>query len=85
MSEIIGSLADYFTIDLPSSDDTRNAYFYAFGLVLVSFITVFVHTFNYHASYMLGMLTRITMTSVIYQKVKLFWSYIYIFFFLMLF
>ena len=74
MSEIIGSLADYFTIDLPSSDDTRDAYFYAFGLVLVSFITVFVHTFNYHASYMLGMLTRITMTSAIYQKVKLFWS-----------
>ena len=40
MSEIIGSLADYFTIDLPSSDDTRDAYFYAYGLFLVSFITV---------------------------------------------
>ena len=75
MSEIIGSLADYFTIDLPSSDDTRDAYFYAFGLLLVSFITVLFHIFNNHASScMLGMLTRITMNSVIYQKVKLFWS-----------
>ena len=68
MSEIIGSLADYFTLGSPSSDHTRNTYFYALGLVLVSFITVLVGAFNYHASYMLGMFTRITMTSAVYKK-----------------
>ena len=73
MSEIIGSLAEYFTIGSSSSDDTRNAYFYALGLVLVSFITVCAGALNYHASYILGMFTRITMTSAVYQKVKLVW------------
>ena len=75
MSEIIGSLADYFKSDSSSTNvDTRDAYLYALGLVLVSFITVLVGALNYHAAYILGMLTRITMTSAIYQKVRLFWS-----------
>ena len=74
MSEIIGSLADYFKSDSSSTNDTHDAYLYALGLVLVSFITVLVGALNYHAAYILGMLTRITMTSAIYQKVRLFWS-----------
>ena len=70
MSEMIGSLVDYFTLSSPSTDDRRDAYLYAMGLALLSLATVFFHVYNFHASYILGMLTRITMTSALYQKVS---------------
>uniref|UniRef100_A0A1X7UA79 Uncharacterized protein n=1 Tax=Amphimedon queenslandica TaxID=400682 RepID=A0A1X7UA79_AMPQE len=69
MSEMIGLLADYFTLSSPSIDDTRDAYLYAMGLALLSLAIVFFHAYNFHASYLLGMLTRITMTSALYQKI----------------
>lgn len=70
MSEMIGLLAEYFTLSSPSTDDTRDAYLYAMGLALLSLAIVFFHAYNFHASYVLGMLTRITMTSALYQKVS---------------
>ena len=66
----LGLLSDYFINESPTADDIRNAYFNALGLSLLSFLLVFTHTMAFYQAYKLGMLTRILMTSAIYQKVK---------------
>lgn len=68
-SQLLGLLSDYFVIDSPSESDTNNAYFYAMGLSLMSFLLALIHVMGYFQGYKLGMLTRILMCSVIYQKV----------------
>ena len=76
MSELLGSLTDYFVIESPSSVQTRNAYLYAIGLSLASLYSVYGFAFHSHDGLILGMLTRIMMLSAIYKKVYLLYPFI---------
>ena len=78
MSELLGSLTDYFVIESPSSVQTRNAYLYAMGLSLASLYSVYGFAFHSHDGLILGMMTRIMMLSAIYKKVYLLYSYPFI-------
>ena len=75
MAELLGSLADYFVIENPSSVQTRNAYLYAMGLGLVSLYYAYGLAFHFHDGLILGMMSRIMMLSAIYKKVYLLYSY----------
>ena len=77
MSELLGSLTDYFVIENPSSVQTRNAYLYAIGLGLVSLYYACGYAFHYHDGLVLGMMTRIMMLSAIYKKVYLYCIHIH--------
>ena len=69
-SEVLGQLTDYFVIESPSSNDTRNAYLYAMGLVLLSLTLMCIDALSFQQGYKLGMLTKTLMSSAIYQKVS---------------
>ena len=69
MSELLGSLTDYFVIENPSSVQTRNAYLYATGFGVASFYSICSLAFNSHDALLLGMFTRIIMSCTIYKKV----------------
>ena len=69
MSELLGYLTDYFVVENPSSVQTRNAYLYAVGFSLASLYSICGFAFHYHDALILGMLTRIMMSSAIYKKV----------------
>ncbi|XP_019850009.1 PREDICTED: multidrug resistance-associated protein 4-like isoform X2 [Amphimedon queenslandica] len=68
LSELLGSLTDYFVIESPTSVDTRNAYLFAMGLGLVSLAIMFFHGMNFHQGFLIGLLTKIMFSSAIYQK-----------------
>ena len=70
LAEVVGYLSDYFVIESPTQEDTRNAYFYALTISLLSIILILVHAMAYYYGYFLGMLTRVLFSSVIYQKVR---------------
>ena len=74
MSELLGSLVDYFVIENPSSVQTRNAYLYTMGLGLVSLYYAYGLAFHFHDGLILGMMSRIMMLSAIYKKVYLLYS-----------
>ena len=69
LSELLGSLTDYFVIESPSQVETRNAYLYAMGLGLISLCIMFFHGMNFHQGYLIGLHTKILMAGAIYQKV----------------
>ena len=69
LSELLGSLTDYFVIESPTPADTRNAYLFAMGLGLVSLAIMFFHGMNFHQGFLIGLLTKIMFGSAIYQKV----------------
>ena len=69
LSELLGSLTDYFVIESPSQVETRNAYLYAMGLGLISLCIMFVHGVGFHLTLLVGMMTRIMMTAASYSKV----------------
>jgi len=50
---------------------TRNAYFYALGMIVASFSTAVHHTWVFYNSNKIGMMHRIVMTGAIFQKVCL--------------
>ena len=70
LAEAVGYLSDYFVIESPTQEDTRNAYFYALTISLLSIILIPVLGMAYYYGYFLGMLTRVLFSSVIYQKVR---------------
>ena len=70
LAEAVGYLSDYFVIESPTQEDTRNAYFYALTISLLSIILIPVHAMAYYYGCFLGMLTRVLFSSVIYQKVR---------------
>ena len=70
-SIVLGYLSDYFVLDSPSTTDTRNAYLYATGMVIVPFGTMFFATYQFHNAVMSGMTVRLIASSAIYQKVGL--------------
>ena len=74
MSELLGSLNDYFVIESPSSVQTRNAYLYATGLSLPSLYSVCGYACHCHDGLILGMISRTMMLSAIYKKVYLLYS-----------
>ena len=69
LSELLGSLTDYFVIELPSDVETRNAYLYAMGLGLVSLCIMFFHGMSFHQGFLIGLHTKIVLAGAIYQKV----------------
>ena len=71
LAEVLGYLSDYFVIESPTQTETRNAYLYAMGLGLLSFLLVLFHAFAFHYSHYIGMLSRVLFSSAIYQKVSI--------------
>ena len=66
----MGQLTEYFVIESPSLDDTRNAYLNAMGLSIIAIIVPLIHVMAYLQGQKLGMLTKTLMSSAIYQKVS---------------
>ena len=71
LSELLGSLTDYFVIDSPSQVETRNAYLYAMGLGLISLCVMLFNGIGTQTGYLVGMITRIMMTAASYSKVMI--------------
>ena len=69
-SVLLGQLTEYFVIESPSSDDTRNAYLYAMGMSIIAIIVPLIHVMAFLQGQKLGMMTRTLMSSAIYQKVS---------------
>ena len=69
LSELLGSLTDYFVIDSPSQVETRNAHLYAMGLGLISLCVMLFNGIGTQMGYLVGMMTRIMMTAASYSKV----------------
>ncbi|XP_019856381.1 PREDICTED: multidrug resistance-associated protein 4-like isoform X2 [Amphimedon queenslandica] len=67
-SEVLGLLTNYFSIESPTSDETRDAYIYASLLIFSSILLMFINYVFYIGRKMGGMV-RIILTSAIYCKV----------------
>lgn len=48
---------------------TRNAYFYALGMIVASYCTAVLHTWVFYSARKIGMLHGIVMVGAIFQKV----------------
>ncbi len=70
LAVVVGLLSNYFTIQSPSSTDTRNAYLYGLGILLLSLFTVVAHGLAFHYSHYLGMLARVLLSNALFQKVS---------------
>jgi ATP-binding cassette subfamily C (CFTR/MRP) protein 4 len=70
----LGRLSDYFITDEPSPVETRDAYLYAMAITLLAIFNSITVNIVYFMGYKLGALTRILMTSVIYQKSNCNWT-----------
>ncbi|XP_064396708.1 ATP-binding cassette sub-family C member 4-like [Halichondria panicea] len=66
-SVVLGYLAGSITDN--SDTSTTNAYLFAMGLVACGAVISVVHAHNFLLAYKLGMISRIIMTGVVYQKV----------------
>ena len=49
---------------------TRDAYLYALGMIVASYIVALLHTWVYYNIYKIGMIHRIVLTGAIFQKVQ---------------
>jgi len=49
---------------------TRDAYLYAVGMIVASYIVAVNHTWVFYNSHKIGMMNRIVMTTAIFRKVK---------------
>jgi ATP-binding cassette subfamily C (CFTR/MRP) protein 4 len=68
-SVVLGYLANYFTIEDPTSDDTRDAYLLAGGLVAMAFVITLLHGHGFLVGQKVGMISRVMCTNAIYQKI----------------
>jgi ATP-binding cassette subfamily C (CFTR/MRP) protein 4 len=68
-SVVLGYLANYFTIEDPTSDDTRDAYLLAGGLVAMAFVITLLHGHGFLIGQKVGMMSRVMCTNAIYQKI----------------
>ena len=63
-----------YQIEEEITSTTRDAYFYAAGITLVSCIRVFIFTWTFYLANKIGMMHRVMMIAAIYSKVwTLFW------------
>ena len=69
LSELLGSLVDYFVIKSPTTDDTKQALFFAMGITLSSLGIMFFHAHHFHQGLLTGLCTKIMFTGLIYKKV----------------
>lgn len=70
LSELLGSLTDYFVINSPSPDETRKALLLVVGIVLASLGIMFFHAMGFHLGFLTGLNTKIMLTGMIYKKVS---------------
>ena len=54
---------------------TRDAYMYAVGMIVASYVVAVNHTWVFYNSHKIGMMNRIVMTAAIFRKVKLYLCY----------
>ena len=69
LSELLGSLVDYFVIESPTTDDTKMALLFAMGITLSSLGNMFFHAHHFHQGFLTGFYTKIMFTGLIYEKV----------------
>jgi ATP-binding cassette subfamily C (CFTR/MRP) protein 4 len=65
---LVGLLAEYFVGEL-TTENTRNAYLYAMGITLCTFIVPFLHSHALYEGQNAGMIVRIALTGTIYKKI----------------
>ena len=68
-SVFLGYISEYFFIDSPTPDQTRDAYLFSLGVALASVAVAFVHAHGFQMGFRSSMDVRIVATSAIYQKV----------------
>ncbi|XP_019852708.1 PREDICTED: multidrug resistance-associated protein 4-like isoform X2 [Amphimedon queenslandica] len=68
LSELLGSLVDYFVIESPTPDDTKMALLFAMGITLSSLGIMFFHAHHFHQGFLTGFYTKIMFTGLIYKK-----------------
>ena len=68
-SVFLGYIAEYFFIDAPTTDQTRDAYLFSLGLALAVLTLAFIHAHAFQLGYRTAMDARIIATGAIYQKV----------------
>lgn len=69
-SVVLGYLTEYFAIQDPTAEETRDAYLFAMAIALIGFCNSFLHAHTFLIGQKLGMMARIVATGAIYQKVK---------------
>ena len=57
---------------------TRDAYLYALGMIMASYIVAVQHTWVFYNSHKIGMMSRIAMSGAIFEKVVFILTTLYI-------
>ncbi|XP_019852693.1 PREDICTED: multidrug resistance-associated protein 4-like, partial [Amphimedon queenslandica] len=68
LSELLGSLVDYFVIESPTPDNTKMALLFAMGITLSALGNMFFHAHHFHQGFLTGFYTKIMFTGLIYKK-----------------